>query len=952
LFLASLILAAWWAVFFNVHGGEPFRAADWWLKFVVLFVLTYVYGGLIGKVVLSFLKREQKPGGVWRLIAIVVTAGFAGFCLWAMATGMFLDPKEIEFTRGCEAVQIPSEQTITISSGSTGVIKQIVWGSDTIGTRGTNQVVFRTPPWLNLGLGDITLGTDQAVARIAEKDLDALELNPVPGPEINLKFTFTRDCEAIQIPSGRKTKIREGTEGEIMETVERSYTVKTDQGLEARIATKDLDLLKLRQPKFTLVRNCEATEISTGRKTKILKGAKGKIKSTDEGSYTVEADPVLARITAKDLGTLELNGTDPRTNLQKFTSVRNCEATEVSSGRKTKILKGAKGLVIETDGGSYTVETDPVQARIAKKDLDAFDLNPVPAPAKDALNYVCFAPALIMAVVMLVNFLFTGLTSKVTKDEDREWWGRSAAWILVTIASWIVVNLVVLWGAQAISPEKGNQLVVFLGHVKANPIANTILGAFGGITGIVGALLALRSKLSKRLGRQIGSQWPLIIAAVVFFVLLAVIISWILLLIGSQRWLQNPNDWRGQLFVVFILTGAMAVVGIVMGFFINANQFSLHATYRNRLIRAYLAASLVPEVRKPSLFTGFDPADNFALRELPPEKPLHVINGTLNLVKGEQLAWQERKAESFTMSRLHCGCLHVGYRSSAEYGDAITLGTAMAISGAAANPNMGYHSSPIVGFLMTLFNVRLGWWLGNPGSRGAKTWRRSGPWYSVGPLFSEALGRTTDRSKYVNLSDGGHFENLGLYEMVLRRCHFIVVSDAGEDPECTFADLGEAVRKIRVDFGIPIEFDEIKIFPRSDDFMRNRNGRRCAIGRICYSAVDGATVPDGVLIYIKPACYGDEPRDIYEYFKTNKTFPHESTTDQFFSESQFESYRMLGAYTMEKLCAQCAGDFRCFIRDILKRHLKMKAPDWLAELLGTKREWLTRLKFSCRKLQK
>src|SRR5205823_13937892 len=83
-----------------------------------------------------------------------------------------------------------------------------------------------------------------------------------------------------------------------------------------------------------------------------------------------------------------------------------------------------------------------------------------------------------------------------------------------------------------------------------------------------------------------------------------------------------------------------------------------------------------------------------------------------------------------------------------------------------------YHSSPVVGFLMTLLNVRLGWWLGNPGAPGAKTWRRSGPGYSVGPLFSEAIGNTTDHYKYVNLSDGGHFENLGLYEMVLRRCHF------------------------------------------------------------------------------------------------------------------------------------------------------------------------------------
>ena len=94
-----------------------------------------------------------------------------------------------------------------------------------------------------------------------------------------------------------------------------------------------------------------------------------------------------------------------------------------------------------------------------------------------------------------------------------------------------------------------------------------------------------------------------------------------------------------------------------MGLFINANKFSLHATYRNRLIRAYLAASR--STRSPNRFTGFDPADNIKLHELSSEKPIHVLNGALNLDRGEQLAWQERKAESFTMSRLHCGAFRL-----------------------------------------------------------------------------------------------------------------------------------------------------------------------------------------------------------------------------------------------------------------------------------------------------
>jgi hypothetical protein len=245
---------------------------------------------------------------------------------------------------------------------------------------------------------------------------------------------------------------------------------------------------------------------------------------------------------------------------------------------------------------------------------------------------------------------------------------------------------------------------------------------------------------------------------------------------------------------------------------------------------------------------------------------------------------------------------------------------------------MGYHSSPLVTFILTLLNVRLGAWLGNPGPRGDATFHFGYPNFSVGPIISEAFGLTNDSSPYVYLSDGGHFDNLGLYEMVLRRCHYIVVSDAGQDPECAFADLGEAVRKIRIDFGIPIEFDTIDIFPRGESTPSNGKGRNCAIGRIRYSVVDGADAPDGVLIYIKPACYGDEPRDIYEYFKKNPAFPHESTKDQFFSESQFESYRMLGAHTMGKLCEGCIGNFREFVTQIFAQHIGTPKPDWLEDL--------------------
>jgi hypothetical protein len=936
LLLASLILAAWWALFRNVHGSEPFQPTEWRPKFILFAVASYLSGGLLAAIIVLFRKwHKARPDrfldSLLRAATIVLTAVFAGICLWAVATRIFLVPAGNALWREANAVAVLLAVLLLVN--------------------------FLLPgPFIGSFL---RTGTIVLTAAFAGVCLWAMATRMFLDHR-SVEFTLTDTCEATQIPSGEKIVLPKGTTGEVTKITDGTYTigiVGADQA-RVRIAEKDLQPLmtestldsQTRLNRFTFTGKCRAIEVPSGRERSIEPGTTGEIIEHVERSYTVETDAVTARIAKSELEAFELNpAPGPQADWTRFRLKSLCEGTDPKNYQVT-LPAGSTGVIRQIGAETYAVKTDRVTAIIPTKGFDAVEVyRPVPAPANHAVAYVCFAPALIMAVVMLVNFLFTGLASKVTKDEDREWWGRSAAWILITIFGWILVNVIVLWGAQAITATTANQLAVFLGNVKADPTAKALLGAFGGVSGIAGALLALRRKLGKKLDQKAAFQWLLVLVAVVFFVLFAVVISWALLLIGSQPWVQDTvarvlgeRPWQGRrLFVIFFLTGVTALFGIVMGFFINANKFSLHATYRNRLIRAYLAASRSAGTRKPSLFTGFDPDDNFELHKLSAEKPLHVLNGALNLVHGEELAWQERHAESFTMSRLHCGCMWLGYRPSAEYGGgkgkAITLGTALAISGAAANPNMGYHSSPVVGLLMTLFNVRLGWWLGNPRSpMGDKTWRRSGPGYSVGPLFSEAIGNTTDSYKYVNLSDGGHFENLGLYEMVLRRCHFIVVSDAGQDPECSFADLGEAVRKIRIDFGIPIEFELMTIYPRSPiDALESadQKGHNCAIGRIRYSAVDGSTAPDGIIVYIKPACYGDEPRDIYEYFKRSETFPHESTADQFFSESQFESYRMLGAHTMEKLCTDCGGDFRHFVNEIFRRHLQTEVPKWLKKLI-------------------
>ena len=162
------------------------------------------------------------------------------------------------------------------------------------------------------------------------------------------------------------------------------------------------------------------------------------------------------------------------------------------------------------------------------------------------------------------------------------------------------------------------------------------------------------------------------------------------------------------------------------------------------------------------------------------------------------------------------------------------------------------------------------------------------------------LGETTDDSQAIYLSDGGHFENLGLYEMFRRRCSSILVVDAGADEACSLFDLGNAIRKAEIDLGISVTMVEpMRVYARTrleaeSDLMEGALGFAC--GDIDYGGGHS-----GRLLYVKPSFLAKIPADVRSYGAVHKLFPHESTLDQWFSESQFESYRMLGRYQMTEL---------------------------------------------------
>jgi hypothetical protein len=526
---------------------------------------------------------------------------------------------------------------------------------------------------------------------------------------------------------------------------------------------------------------------------------------------------------------------------------------------------------------------------------------------------------------LTAEMVFVGLTSwQRGSDADREWFGRSTGWFAAAAIIWLIVAFLILVGAelawQYVASNYAKYSSAALGVISGG--LSAALGA-GGKSGATGE----RDKKT-----SLTTRIALLIAPPLFLVLLVIAISLLMDYLLFDKALMespllgagDPANWGEDLKWFGIGFVAVAIVAFFSWTRVNINRFSIHALYRNRLMRAYLGASN-PE-RVPNPFTGFDLNDNYKMQKLwMPGKqtwqPFHVVNMALNVVASSRLAWQERKAESFTATPLHCGSAtfsgttarSLGYRPSCDYGDpngGMSIGTALAISGAAASPNMGYNTSPMVSLLLALFNVRLGWWLGNPGAPGEKTYGTDGPRIAITPFLFEMFGQTTDTWRYVYLSDGGHFENLGLYEMIRRRCRCIVVSDAGCDPDYGFEDLGNAVRKIAIDLGVYINFDTLKeLKPRPKDGSLLEGGYY-AVGEIDYKtapewksddAPQGHGVENGYILYVKPSYHGTESAGIVAYAKAHATFPHETTADQFFTESQFESYRTLGFEIMDSV---------------------------------------------------
>jgi Patatin-like phospholipase len=382
----------------------------------------------------------------------------------------------------------------------------------------------------------------------------------------------------------------------------------------------------------------------------------------------------------------------------------------------------------------------------------------------------------------------------------------------------------------------------------------------------------------------------------------------------------------------------------------NAN--SLHRLYRDRLSKTFLfdPGSLREKSLRERVTQDPDPLDRLRFADLDPKHgPVHIVNAALNIQGSRWANKRGRKADFFFFSPVWTGSRATGFEKTSRLAakeQTLDLGTAMAISGAAASSNMGSRTVWGLAPTLALLNIRLGFWMKNPRNLSKKpktsSWvrlRRRSKLY----LLSEMFGLLDEDSPNVYLTDGGHIENLGLYELLRRRCRKIIVIDAEADPYMNFRSLVDAERFARIDLGVRIRLpwqeirDQAKAlnaqFEKGDlaGIKTRGNAAHAAVGAIDYGPGE-----DGVIIYVKASLTGDENDNILGYKSRYSDFPHENTGDQFFSEEQFEVYRALGNHA---LC-QALGKNEAYVADDCKKlpSVAERQPAGVDEHLGEKRE--------------
>ncbi|WFU50719.1 patatin-like phospholipase family protein [Sinorhizobium terangae] len=390
-------------------------------------------------------------------------------------------------------------------------------------------------------------------------------------------------------------------------------------------------------------------------------------------------------------------------------------------------------------------------------------------------------------------------------------------------------------------------------------------------------------------------------------------------------WLQGA--WL-QRFTMGIIYLAIAVCLTFISILFTENTNSLHWFYRNRLNQAFDLGHSEERVLLSELSSPLPSGGS--------RRPFPIINATVNL-QGSETKRHGRDADFFVFTPEYVGSDATGYVPTAEFERAeqkLDIAAAVAISAAAVSSAMGRVGVRVLAPTLALFNMRLGYWVRNPSRLDGKVEAESAreqDW-RLSYLLYEMLGLLDEKKSKVLLSDGGHLDNLGLFQLLKRRCDLIIVSDAEDDPGMKFGSMVDvqhfALEDLNVELDLPWQAikehalkRKEKLAAAPDSPYQSPSSSHAVIGKIFYPKTadrpgsPGQPKKEGILLYVKSSVTGDECCSILDYERRFPRFPHQATINQFFSQKQFEAYRALGLHAMDHALNNDGEDSRH--RDLL-----------------------------------
>lgn len=533
-----------------------------------------------------------------------------------------------------------------------------------------------------------------------------------------------------------------------------------------------------------------------------------------------------------------------------------------------------------------------------------------------ARTVASLAPLLLFGVSAIAVLLFEVLRSVSRKPSQQDRWsetaqrtanylsllaGAVAAILVVVFLVWVIENTAYHNGRQdearaAIAIVQVGGLAITLASIRklsdmAAPVRGSLSELIPRLALIVGGYLALATAVGL-------ASWGL----------------WWLWAHGESSWLWALNIASAVSLLIFGLWGRVGFPAL--------NWLAPHRLYAGLIQEGWIIAGKPAKaereggVRVRQWFRVWRRPDLrlSSLRSMDGRKltaPYPLICTTLNLPGTRDPRMPDRTCDSFVLGPLTTGSALTRWVHTERYtpSNGMRLSTATAISGAAVAPGLGFRTTRTLSIILTLFNVRLGQWLENPRPAGRGIIRSALHSRPISLYWKEMLGLADHDDGHVYLSDGEHFEGLGVYELLRRRCKYIVAVAAdvekGSGAPVKLGKLGSALRLARVDFGVEVEFASLQPLMREakdSDFVASY----FAAGVIRYPHAGGHTHGDegGIMIVIKTGLVdGTLPADIVNYLRgADPGFPNNPTQDLQYDQPQFESLRQLGFIAGEAMC--------------------------------------------------